>query len=362
MKLLGNISDWFRKHKVLGASVAFLIVGVFGVVLYTSLRTTSDIAISQGQKELDNQTEEVEKVVKKESKELDFKVPMVEEVLDGLTAQEELDGELNRSQVDAFIAEEYSEEVLMAAEGGYLPSKNLTADQNKQQLDSIKRMVSEDYAVVDGAWILNTEEFLFDDGAIIAYPKSVDLTEGYTLEKQGQFFNVGDYSIGGFHVNNSNLEQNYGLNYEGYIDIAPISSVKVLYDTLDMSVDYINSLSKEDTVTVISYFVRPLENISAKDMLMDSLEMEILINETQPLELTEEDKQSAIYNPIFGDISQPAVTELESQSSSIFLVRQFISGNALKESNNKFSIAGNEYNMKKVKSNDAIDLTNTYTE
>lgn len=362
MKLLGNISDWFRNHKVLGFSIALIIAGVFAVILYTSLRTTSDVAISQGKKELNNQTETVEKIVEKESKDLDFKVPMVEDVIDELTAQEELDGELNRSQVTAFITEEYSEEVYFAAEDGLLPSKDLTADQNKQQLDSIKRMVSDDYAVVEGAWILDTSEFLFDDGAIVAYPKIADVTAGYTLEKQGQFFNIGDYSVGGFHVNNSNLEQNYGLNYDGYFEMASVAGVKNTYDYFELESEYLNTLSENDTVTVLSYFVRTFENKPSEEMLLDVLGMEFTVNNTPMVTFTETDLSDVAYNSFFGDVSEPAATKLESQSSSLFLVRQFISGNALKDSNNKLGIAGTEYNLKVVGPNDAIDLTNTYSE
>lgn len=362
MKLLGNISDWFRNHKVLGLSIAFIIVGVFAVILYTSLRTTSDRAISQGKNELNNQTETVENVIKKESKDLDFSVPMVEEILDAITKQEELDGELTRSQLDAFILEEYSEEVALVAADGLLPSKNLTAEQNKQQLDSIKRTVSDSYAVVDGAWVLDTSEFLFDDGPIVAYPRQVDLTEGYTLEKQGQFFNVGDYSIGGLHVNTTNLQQNYGITYDGYPEMITVAGAKAVYDSLEITSDYFNALSTDENVTVVSYFVRTIENKPSEEMLLDVLDIDLAINEAETLAITDVDKESTIYNPFFGDVSQAAITELESQSSSVFLVRQFISGNALKESNNKLSIQGTEYNLKKVGSNDAIDLTNTYAE
>lgn len=360
MKFFGNIGDWFRKHKVLGFSVGLMILGIVGIVLYTSVRTTSDRAITQGQKELDNQTENVEKVVKKESKDLDFEVPMVEDVADAITEQEDLDGELNLIQKYSFIKEEFGEDVYLMSMEGLLPSRKLTVNQNKQQLDQIKQLTIDGYPENEGAWSIDTSKFLFEDGTIESNPNIVVLTDGYTLDNQSQFFNVGDYSVGGFHINSSNLSGEYGL--EGYSTDSTIADKKSAYETLGGNSDYINTLSSEESVTVITYFVRANEKMPAEDMLQDLVAFELSVNDTKTLEFTKEETSFLVYDQLFGTLGLEALEEKEVQSSDVYIVRQYITGNIVKDSNNKISIAGSEYSLKKVSANDAIDLTNTYSE
>ena len=369
----GTIMDTIRNHKILSFTVGLMVALILGVVLYTTLRTPNDVAITEASKEAKEVTKETKKELKQESKGLSFDVPLAEEVKEFMGESEKLDGELSLTEHSDLILKEYGEEVLSSVTNGMLPSKNLTTAQNQLQLDKMKSAFTDSYVPPSTtAWEINNTDYIYEDATADVGSQSYRVNRGYLLENPSQFFNVGDITVGGFNVYTVKLSEltseHVGLPTEGMenieYDMSTINQMtpedrEALGDT-DMS--YIDALGAEENLTVVSYYVRPTKEMSTTKLLEAIDDLELQVNKATTMTPMKNDNMLKS-NPMFGSAYTYllGLDDKDVLSSSMYTVNQYISGNVL-ENRNTLSVNGNVSNLQVTSDTSAIDLTKSYTE
>lgn len=367
----GNLMDSMRNNKGVTYIIGLMVALVLGVFLYTTLRTPSDVAITEATKEVTKETEVVEDEVKKTSKGLDFKVPMAEDVQKFIAEKEAVDGDLEADIIDTLILDEYGSEVVDSIASGMLPSNKLTSNQNKVQIDNIKSYFIEDYVGTSTtAWDIDTSGYIYGEESLSQSATSYLINKGYLLENASQFFNVGDISVGGFNVyavnvddinqNNVNLPES---NMEGiqYNLSGVLSDMNdPLFDDYDKT--YLTELGNQKTVTAVSYYVKPLEDISTDKFFKQLSKVELTVNENAPLEPMADDNLLKA-NYILGSAYTKLVGAEDKTipSSNYYTVTQYIPTNVL-SAENTLSVNGNSNKLKAATGSSSIDLTKAYTE
>lgn len=364
-KVFGFIFDFVVTHKFVAFTIGVIALFVVSIALFTNIRTTSDRAVSEARRETNTEVSDANKDVREVSKAIPFTVPMAEDIIDAISEQEKIDGELTLEQTYAFILQEFGDEVNGLLMSGWLPSREFDRNINRAVLDTIKSlevpnnttMAFQTYTVDNTDYVLNGERPRY-------IPTLIPVESGYTLVNQNQGFMQNDLYITGLHVHHTNIDGEVvdGLDISGPVQYNNFGE----YSDSEYLAEHINNNS---SFTRVTYFVRPTKEMDGIKFMESAGALELEVNEVPVPENPEpKDVAHVDANRLFGTNTSGIDYEDSSNSqkvtvleSGVAVIHRYIPQHALQDSNNKITVNGSEYNLQR-KSNEFIDLSTMFND